>query len=224
MFRCTPISLYLCGKPKIGKSHILIKIVKEINNRLYKKKDLFSVVFTKTVTTEHWDGYFGQKIVIFDDHYKKQDGEQSLDAREVMNTVSCTNYYPSFAHLNSKGTPLNIDFLIITSNVGYPITEFIPSALHRRHKHHVICIQYKKTLSHDFSHLKFFHALEIIDPWAGNYSHPYSQLKDIPYSMEEFETFPYKHLYTEISLEALLNNLVQDYQFETGIFNKMMQQ
>lgn len=174
MFRHTPVTLYICGRPKIGKSHLLINIVKSINEKLYHFKDYNKIVYARTVTTEHWDGYIQQPIIIFDDHYKMHDGEQKTDASEVMNVVSCTNYYPSFAFLHNKGTPVNSDILLITSNVGWPSTIFLPTALQRRHKHHLIVVHNDKPMNNNFDHLDFYYCEGIIDPWNGNYSAPYT--------------------------------------------------
>jgi len=163
MFRFSPTTLYICGAPGIGKSHLIIEIVQALNNRLYHFEDYNKIVYARTVTTEHWDGYFHQPIVVFDDHYKMIDGQQEVDAREVMNVVSCTNYYPSFAVLNNKGTSFNSHFLLITSNTGFPLTIYNAHALHRRHKFHLIVVPNGKNKSFDFKHLNFYLAISPID-------------------------------------------------------------
>lgn len=222
MFRQTPSSLYLCGAPNIGKSHLIIHIVKRLNEKIYKFPNYRSIVFARTVTTEHWDGYHGQPIVVFDDHYKMFDGEQLVDAQEVMNVVSCTNYYPSFAVLHQKGVPFNSNFLIITSNCGFPITMYLPSALHRRHKIHVLVIPNGKERCFDFSHLNFYYSIAPVDLWRGNYSQPFSSFHDIPYNLSEFNIFPFKNLYKFVSLSELIDLLIEDFNNEKYIFNSLV--
>lgn len=221
MFRSTPSCLYLCGAPGIGKSHLLMHIVRCLNERLYHFNDHRSIVFARTVTTEHWDGYFNQPIVIFDDHYKMVDGEQEIDAREVMNVVSCTNYYPSFAVLHNKGVPFNSHFLIITSNTGWPLTIYLPEALHRRHKLHVIVIKNANRMDVNFSHLDFYLSYTPINLWKGNYSSPFNCTHDIPFNYDEWAIFPYKHLYRKVELNNLIDLLVQDHLHEVKVFNSL---
>jgi len=221
MFRQTPTVLYLCGAPGIGKSHLVLKIVKSINENLYKFDDFNKIVFARTVTTEHWDGYHNQPIVVFDDHYKMIDGEQEVDAREVMNVVSCTNYFPSFAVLHQKGTPFNSNFLIITSNTGWPLTVYINAALQRRHKLHIIIVPNSKNKDLNFKHLNFYYAKCPVDVWEGNYCYPFSCLHDVPYDLIEWDKFPYKHLYKQITFDQLINLCINDYLCEKEIFNNL---
>lgn len=221
MFRLSPITLYLCGKSNIGKSYLLIKIVQELNSRIFNYADYNYAVFTKTVTTEHWDGYRQQPIIIFDDHYKQNDNENLIDARETMNVVSCTNYFPSFAHLELKGISVNSSFLIITSNYGYPQTIYQPEALHRRHKHHVIVI--KTSDKHDllFNHLRFYYAKQPIDLWSGAYTPPFTQNHDIPHSIEELNIFPFRNYYTQITFNELIMLIINDLRLEQAIFHQL---
>ena len=209
------------GAPGIGKSHLIMKIVKEINNNLYKFNDHNSIVFARTVTTEHWDGYHGQPIVVFDDHYKMVDGEQEIDAREVMNVVSCTNYFPSFAVLHQKGVPFNSNFLIITSNTGWPITIYVPEALHRRHKLHVLVLRNSNVMNVDFSHLDFYYCIAPINLWNGNYCSPFSSLHDIPYNYNEFMQFPFRNMYKRINLNDLISMFIKMHIEETRVFNSV---
>lgn len=221
MFRMSPTSLYLCGQSNIGKSHLVIKIIKLLNQRVYHFKDFNKCVFAKTVTTEHWDGYNQQPIVVFDDHYKMQDGKQEIDARETMNSISCTNYFPSFAHLDRKGSPFISEIVIFTANVGWPVTQYIPEALHRRHRHHVIVINNTKPMNPDFSHLDLYYAKNLINPWNGVYSDGFSQQHDIPTTMSEFETFPFRHYYQRVTLIELIDILTSDLSSEKAKFNSI---
>lgn len=217
----SPISVYLCGKSNIGKSHLIIHLVKLLNNSLYKFKDYNKCVYARTVTTEHWDGYHGQPLVVFDDHYKMQDGKQEIDARETMNCVSCTNYYPSFAHLEKKGTALNSEILIFSSNVGWPITMYVPEALHRRHKHHIIVIPNGKDMNANFTHLDLYYAKSVINPWNGCYSNNFTELHDIPYNMDEFHSFPHNKFYVKITIDDLVDIVVKDLLAERAKFKSV---
>jgi hypothetical protein len=219
MFRCTPISAYFCGQPKIGKSHLMIKLSYDLNKLLFNVKQYVCAI---TMTTEHWDGYHNEPIVIFDDHYKMFDGEQKDDSTAVFNAISCTPFYPSFAHLDRKGMPFSSSILLITSNVGYPQTMYLPSALHRRHKHHFIVFKNSNILTEDFNHLSFYYAKEIIDPWKGLYIEPFSLLHDVPFSIQEFNLFPFRNLYKSVTYQQVVTIIHDDYINENVIFKNLI--
>jgi len=184
---------------------------------------LMIMFFPITLITDHWDGYKQQPIVIFDDHYKKQDDKQEIDAGAVMNVVSCTAFLPNFDTAIYKMMQFNSQILIINSNFGFPSTIYLPSALHRRHKHHVICVPNNAILSNDFSHINFYYTKEIIDPYSGLYPYPFSKLHDIPFTIDEFNKFPFKNRYTKITLKHLCNIIVDDHRSELLKFNEINQ-
>lgn len=218
-FRQTPICLYICGPPKIGKSHLIMKLSHDLNAMLFNVKNS---TFCVTTTTEHWDGYRQQPIVVFDDHYKLNDLKQELDASMVFNAVSCTTFYPSFARLELKGMQFTSELIIVTSNLGYPQTVYLPAALHRRHKHHLIALPISDNFDNDFSHLEFQYAKEIIDPWQGNFRFPFTQQKDIPYTIKEFNNqFPHKHFYTKVTIQDVIKIVSQDIIKERAVFNQL---
>ncbi len=219
MSRQTPISILLAGAPKIGKSHFAFKIASDINLRTTNVKNYVHCI---TLTTEHFDGYVQQPIVIFDDHYKLNDGIQKIDASAVMNVVSCTKFYPPFAHLEYKGLDFNSKFLIISSNFGYPRTQFLASALHRRHKHHIILIKNNKPMNANFDHLNIYHTIEIIDPWNGNYQFPFSEMMDVPFDLKSMSVFPFKERYKLIHYNQLINIIIDDFENESRIYNDIM--
>ncbi len=208
----------ICGAPKIGKSHLMIKITHILNEALFKVKNH---TFCTTTTTEHLDGYVQQPIVIFDDHYKCNDGKQQVDASHVMDAISCTSYRPRFAYLCNKGMLFTSKIVIITSNYGWPRTIYLPGALQRRHKHHIIAIKVSD-YKHDFSHLLFYHTIEIIDPWQGNYSYPFSELNDVPRTKKEMDNFPFRHRYKNVSLDSLIAIIVNDYNRESNVFASLI--
>jgi len=211
----TPICLYVCGRPKLGKSHLVIYVCNAINARFF---NVNNHTFCTTVTTEHWDGYSRQPIVVFDDHYKMNDGKQILDATTVFQVVSCTMFQPPFASLHLKGMLFDSSFVIITSNVGFPTTCFHPAALHRRHKHHVIVVPNGDAWSHDFKHLNFYYGKEIIDPYAGMYQSPFTSRNDVPYDLVQWQSFPFKHMYQLVSLDTIIQILCDDYVLESKFF------
>lgn len=208
----------IVGAPKIGKSHLTIKLAHDLNLKCFQVKNHVHCI---TLTTKHLDGYMQQPIVVLDDHYKMADGKQEIDAAAVFNMVSCTKFYPSFASLEYKGMEFNSKFLIITSNFGYPRTQFLPTALHRRHKHHVIAIKNNLEMSIDFKHISYYHTTEIIDPWNGNYQYPFSEMKDVPMDLKMWNVFPFKSVYKQVTYEQLLNILIDDYNKELHIYNSI---
>jgi hypothetical protein len=219
MFRCTPVCLYLCGKPKIGKSHLVIRLCNYFNQKLF---NVNNHTFCITTTTEHWDGYSHQPIVVFDDHYKLNDCKQIIDASAIFRVVSCTMFQPPFANINLKGLTFDSKIIIVTSNVGYPSTVFLPLALHRRHKHHVIMVPNGKPMDNDFNHVNFYYTCEIIDPFAGMYQYPFSRDHDIPFSIDEFNLLPFKKFYSLIFVQALCDIIINDYNRENHFFQDFL--
>jgi len=124
----------------------------------------------------------------------------------------------------------NIDILIAYMflplellDYGYPVTCYLSSALHRRHKHHVILIKNSDVYDSDFNHLNIFYTKEIIDPWQGAYTFPYSQEHDVPFTMNEFNrSFPFRNRYRRINFDALIQILIDDYLHEKKIFEDVV--
>eukprot|EP00481_Brizalina_sp_1-RS-2013_P001279 TRINITY_DN30_c0_g1_i7.p2 TRINITY_DN30_c0_g1~~TRINITY_DN30_c0_g1_i7.p2 ORF type:complete len:104 (-),score=13.41 TRINITY_DN30_c0_g1_i7:228-539(-) len=75
----------------------------------------------------------------------------------------------------------------------------------------------------DFNHLNIFYTKEIIDPWQGAYTFPYSQEHDVPFTMNEFNrSFPFRNRYRRINFDALIQILIDDYLHEKKIFEDVV--
>lgn len=113
--RMEPFVIGLFGQPGQGKSTRLKKIVSELSI-LFPGVTAENLTFERTCHVEHWDGYTGQPIVIFDDLGQSQDGH---DIREFQTLVSCCPYTVPMADLPLKGTMFNSPIVIATSNLKY---------------------------------------------------------------------------------------------------------
>jgi hypothetical protein len=113
--RIEPFVIGLFGQPGQGKSLLISRIVALLSSLFpgVKGKDL---VYQRTCHVDHWDGYNGQPITIFDDLGQAQDGS---DIKEFQTLVSCCPYVLPMAELSEKGMKFSSSFIITTSNMKY---------------------------------------------------------------------------------------------------------
>ncbi|APG77197.1 RNA-dependent RNA polymerase [Hubei narna-like virus 12] len=113
--RIEPFVIGLFGQPGQGKSVLISRIVASLGALFpgVKGKDL---VYQRTCHVDHWDGYCGQPITIFDDLGQAQDGS---DIKEFQTLVSCCPYVLPMAELSEKGMKFSSSFIITTSNMKY---------------------------------------------------------------------------------------------------------
>lgn len=136
--RPTPFSLYIYGKPGLGKTmssrQLVDWIVPEGLNDMNKK---YIRVAGSQGSSEHWNGYTGQYCVIFDDFGQVQDG---ADIGEFMIAHGSQPYTLPMASLDDvgvgkKGTVFTSEFILLTSNEMFPrpkILSSIPALWRRR--------------------------------------------------------------------------------------------
>ncbi|APQ44499.1 polyprotein [Basavirus sp.] len=131
-FRDYPFSIHISAPPGYGKTLLTSSLV----------RDLFSVgevdIFDRPVSSEFWDGFIGQKVVIFDEfligdkEYKMRVGKEYLEA------VSTKVFKPPLASVDNpqcgiKGTVCEPIGVVTINNSLYEKVEGIPcQALWRR--------------------------------------------------------------------------------------------
>jgi hypothetical protein len=113
--RMEPLVIGLFGQPGQGKSTRINLIVNELSS-LFPGVDRKSLTYQRTCHVDHWDGYSGQPIVIFDDLGQATDGH---DIKEFQTLVSCCPYVLPMAELSEKGQKFCSPILICTSNLLY---------------------------------------------------------------------------------------------------------
>lgn len=113
--RMEPLVIGLFGQPGQGKSSQINLILSELSS-LFPGVPLKQLTYQRTCHVDHWDGYAGQPIVVFDDLGQAQDGN---DIKEFQTLVSCCPYVLPMAHLDEKGTKFCSPIIIATSNLKY---------------------------------------------------------------------------------------------------------
>lgn len=111
--RMEPLVIGLFGQPGMGKSTQINFIVGELSS-LFPGVERQHLTYQRTCHVEHWDGYCGQPIVIFDDLGQAAEGH---DIKEFQTLVSCCPYVVPMASLEEKGQKFCSPIIICTSNL-----------------------------------------------------------------------------------------------------------
>lgn len=136
--RFSPFVLFMFGESGIGKSTAQDFILKDIFNYMDKTFDYTRDVYVRNTAQDHWDGYIGQKVVVFDDYLQNRD-EQIMrsECNELIHMKNTTSYPLKMASLDDKGTVRFVsDVVMISSNSNFThdlsclVTE--PKAVKRR--------------------------------------------------------------------------------------------
>nr|UJQ92789.1 MAG: putative RNA-dependent RNA polymerase [Narnaviridae sp.] len=114
--RPEPIVIGLFGPPGSGKSILVQRIISFFRGH-FGIRDLSKLVYSRSCSSDHWDGYNYQPIVVMDDF-----GQNSFERKDVVefeNIVSCNRYVLPMADLSEKGREFRSPILIVTSNMTY---------------------------------------------------------------------------------------------------------
>jgi len=116
--RMEPLVIGLFGQPGQGKSTRINAIVSALSC-LFPGRNLDNLTYERTCHVDHWDGYAGQPITIFDDLGQAMDGS---DIQEFQTLVSTCPYVLPMADLREKGIRFSSPVIICTSNLLYGAT------------------------------------------------------------------------------------------------------
>lgn len=129
-----PTTIYLHGKPGVGKSYLTSQIIKGLSAKMGKTL----TVYERNPLDEFWSGYCGQDVVVLDDFGSSNNIEGAQDLMRMFNTMA---FRVKMADLEDKGMFFRSVFLIISSNHIEP--QFVgmnnQDALWRR-RHFVVTI------------------------------------------------------------------------------------
>jgi hypothetical protein len=118
--RMKPVCVWLCGSSGVGKTEMVyplcIDVLREMG--LMTKNDYQHQVYARQVETEYWDGYKGQKIVIYDDAFQKKD-DRVTGNPELFEVIRSCNTFPQHLHmaaLQEKNTFSAAELMLYTTN------------------------------------------------------------------------------------------------------------
>lgn len=118
--RMRPICLWLVGESGVGKTEMVYPLCIDVLRTmgLMKKEDFHHQVYGRQVETEFWDGYKGQKIVIYDDAFQMKD-DKTAPNPEIFEVIRSCNTFPQHLHmaaLSDKNTFSAAELMVYTTN------------------------------------------------------------------------------------------------------------
>jgi len=118
--RMRPVCVWLTGESGVGKTEMVYPLCIDVLRTmgLMKKEDFHHQVYGRQVETEFWDGYKGQKIVIYDDAFQMKDDKTAANP-EIFEVIRSCNTFPQHLHmaaLHDKNTFSNAELLLYTTN------------------------------------------------------------------------------------------------------------
>jgi hypothetical protein len=118
--RMKPVCVWLCGASGIGKTEMVYPLCIDVLREMGLKTadDYQHQVYARQVETEFWDGYKGQKIVIYDDAFQKKD-DRVTGNPELFEVIRSCNTFPQHLHmaaLQEKNTFSAAELMLYTTN------------------------------------------------------------------------------------------------------------
>lgn len=145
--RIKPLTILLKGKSGVGKSAMTVPLIDEVMMRTMKSKEELELyrsnnmdfIYSRASETDYWDGYYGQKAVVYDDFLQADENKvNSSILNEAFELIRASNIYPFLlhkAHLEDKGNSYLASRVILCSTNNFNMhcqTIREPEALTRR--------------------------------------------------------------------------------------------
>nr|WKV34495.1 MAG: RNA-dependent RNA polymerase [Riboviria sp.] len=133
--RDLPYCFHISGPPGVGKTLFGKKLMYDV----FGKKDC--EVFSRSASTEFWDGYINQSAVMYDEFQIGPKDNVVMVSMEYLELVSTKTFTPSMASVDNptvgiKGTPASPDVVVTINNSDYVSNPAVPdSAMWRRRKY-----------------------------------------------------------------------------------------
>lgn len=136
-FRDYPFSIHMCADPGYGKTLISSCLV----------RDLFGVVerdiYTRPVSSEFWDGFIDQKVIILDEFLIGDSDTKLRHAQEYLELVSTKSFKPNLASIDNpavglKGTRAEPVGVLTINNKEYEKCAHVSNAAMWRRRELVI--------------------------------------------------------------------------------------
>lgn len=115
--RLEPFVVGLFGPPGSGKTTSVRHLTGYLGRKYFPEVPRDELVYSRSCSMKHWDGYENQPIVVLDDF--GQDLAERNDIIEFEQLVSSNRYLVPMANLADKGKNFNSPIIILTSNCGY---------------------------------------------------------------------------------------------------------
>lgn len=115
--RIEPLVVGLFGPPASGKTTLVQMLTRRLWKSYFSEMDFNDVIYSRSCSTNHWDGYTNQPIVVLDDF--GQDHEDRSDLSEFEQLISTNRYVLPMAALEDKGRLFTSPFIITTSNMAF---------------------------------------------------------------------------------------------------------
>lgn len=115
--RLEPFVIGLFGRPGSGKTTSVRHLTSQLGRRFFPEVQSDKLVYSRSCSMKHWDGYENQPIVVLDDF--GQDLVDRNDIVEFEQLVSSNRYLVPMAELQDKGRCFNSPIIIMTTNCGY---------------------------------------------------------------------------------------------------------
>jgi hypothetical protein len=129
--RIKPLTILLKGKSGVGKSAMTVPLVDEIMMRTMKSSEELELyrsnnmdfIYSRASETDYWDGYYGQKVVVYDDFLQADESKvNSSILNEAFELIRASNIYPFLlhkAHLEDKGNSYLASRVILCSTNNF---------------------------------------------------------------------------------------------------------
>jgi hypothetical protein len=119
-----PFSIYLVGKPGVGKTFIVSAMCNAIADLENYPSGPEARIYYRNVASQYYDGYHHQFAVLREDAFQIKSGNLAeLELAEYIQTKGVNQVPVNMAHLEHKGKLYSSPLLLMTSNVAYPKPE-----------------------------------------------------------------------------------------------------